>query len=187
MLSENLIGLYFGFAALVILGAVWIGRVRPLARLRRRQARKVLAVLQRIEHPGQKFSYLRKINPFTFEELVLTAFERRGVRVIRNKRYTGDGGIDGRIVLDGEMVLIQAKRYSGAINPVHVAEFARICQRQGMRGIFIHTGCTGAGSRAAAPRGVVIVSGQHMLDLVVFRKSLPSFLWGYTIDASVSA
>ncbi|WP_407233716.1 restriction endonuclease [Escherichia coli] len=31
-----------------------------------------------------------------FEELLLEGFEAHGFRTIRNKRYTGDGGIDGR-------------------------------------------------------------------------------------------
>ncbi|MEX6059375.1 restriction endonuclease [Enterobacter hormaechei] len=42
-----------------------------------------------------KINYLRKIDPFVFEELLLEGFEAHGFRTIRNKRYTGDGGIDG--------------------------------------------------------------------------------------------
>ena len=45
---------------------------------------------------GYKIAYLRKIDPFTFEELLLEGFESHGFRTIRNKRHTGDGGIDGR-------------------------------------------------------------------------------------------
>ncbi|MCS5932703.1 restriction endonuclease [Klebsiella pneumoniae subsp. pneumoniae] len=32
-----------------------------------------------------------------FEELLLEGFEAHGFRTIRNKRYTGDGGIDGQV------------------------------------------------------------------------------------------
>lgn len=53
-------------------------------------------------HFGQKIAYLRKIDPFVFEELLLEGFERRGFEVIRNRRYTGDGGIDGRVKIDGQ-------------------------------------------------------------------------------------
>lgn len=57
-------------------------------------------------HFGQKIAYLRKIDPFVFEELLLEGFERRGFEVIRNRRYTGDGGIDGRVKIDGQTRLI---------------------------------------------------------------------------------
>ncbi len=46
-----------------------------------------------VPHFGQKIAYLRKIDPFVFEELLLEGFERRGFEVIRNRRYTGDGGL----------------------------------------------------------------------------------------------
>ncbi|WP_192840691.1 restriction endonuclease, partial [Enterobacter hormaechei] len=44
-------------------------------------------------------NYLRKIDPFVFEELLLEGFEAHGFRTIRNKRYTGDGGIDGQVII----------------------------------------------------------------------------------------
>ena len=62
--------------------------------------------------------YLRKINPYVFEELLLLAFERRGMRVIRNSRYSGDGGLDGQVLIDGERWLIQAKRYGRTIRHI---------------------------------------------------------------------
>ncbi|WP_416409812.1 restriction endonuclease [Agrobacterium rosae] len=35
----------------------------------------------------------------TFEELLLEAFERRGHVVQRNASYSGDGGLDGSVVM----------------------------------------------------------------------------------------
>ena len=46
---------------------------------------------------GKIIVYLRKINPFVFEELILSVIEDSNIRVYRNRRYTGDGGVDGMI------------------------------------------------------------------------------------------
>ena len=46
-------------------------------------ANKVLNTLSTFSFPGQKFNYLRQIDPFVFEELLLCAFERKGHVVIR--------------------------------------------------------------------------------------------------------
>ncbi len=35
------------------------------------------------------FGYLRKIDPFVFEELLLESFKSQGYRIKRNARYTG--------------------------------------------------------------------------------------------------
>ena len=92
--------------------------------------------------PAQRFGFLRSINHFTFEELILSAYERKGYKVIRNEKYTGDGGIDGKVVIDGSTVLIQAKRYSGAISRIDVSQFGHICISEKTTGLFIHTGTT---------------------------------------------
>lgn len=87
-------------------------------------------------------SYLRKINPFVFEELLLLSFERKGYRIRRNERYTGDGGVDGRVWIGEELWLIQAKRYRNGIKKEHLEEFCSLCLREGCHGYFIHTGKT---------------------------------------------
>ncbi|EPO2651139.1 restriction endonuclease, partial [Klebsiella pneumoniae] len=71
----------------------------------------MLAKIQTLPAFGYKIAYLRKIDPFTFEELLLEGFESHGFRTIRNKRYTGDGGIDGQVIIGKHRYLIQAKRY----------------------------------------------------------------------------
>ncbi|WP_248844390.1 restriction endonuclease [Escherichia coli] len=45
----------------------------------------------------------------------MEGFESHGFRTIRNKRYTGDGGIDGQVKCGKHRYLIQAKRYRGHI------------------------------------------------------------------------
>ncbi|MCT8308744.1 restriction endonuclease (plasmid) [Xanthomonas translucens pv. translucens] len=155
-------------AALVIASAL-----RPKARERRHrrrqdQARRVLAKINTIPLMPQRLAYLRKIDPLTFEELLLEAFERRGYRVERNTHYTGDGGVDGAVYLNGTRYLLQAKRYRKHVNRAHIIAFAQLLETRGCRGIFIHTGRTGAGTRelAAANPNLTIISGQRLLDLL---------------------
>lgn len=140
-------------------------------RWRRRQAREMCEQLRgrdRDQPAGIHYARLRAMDPLAFEELLLEAFERRGHRVIRNRRYTGDGGVDGEVIIDGERWLIQVKRYRDAIRPEHVWDFAQLCAVRRRRGLFIHTGRTGGMSRAVVDRaaGIEIVSGQRLLALL---------------------
>lgn len=160
-------------ALLLILLAFFVRRFRvPVKhRWRRRQARAMAAQLRgrdRLQPPQLLYARLRAMDPLAFEELLLESFERRGHKVIRNRRYTGDGGIDGQVVINGAVWLIQAKRYADTIRPEHVAAFEALCRTKGRRGIFIHTGRTGPQSRAAVAHGstIEIISGRALLDLL---------------------
>ena len=64
----------------------------------------------RNQPPPLIYARLRAMDALAFEELVLESFERRGHRVVRNRRYTGDGGIDGQVVIDGRVV--ELKKYA---------------------------------------------------------------------------
>lgn len=122
-------------------------RVPVRHRWRRRQAKAMAAQFRgrdRLQPPQLLYARLRAMDPLAFEELLLESFERRGYKVIRNRRYTGDGGIDGQVVIDGAVWLIQAKRYADTIRSEHVAAFEALCRTKGRRGLFIHTGRTGA-------------------------------------------
>ena len=146
-------------------------RVPIRHRWRRRQARTICAQLRgpdRNQPAALHYARLRAMDPLAFEELLLEAFERRGHRVIRNRRYTGDGGVDGEVIINGQRFLIQAKRYRDAIKPEHVREFAALCATRKLRGMFIHTGRTGGMSRtiSSSAEGIEIVSGQRLLALL---------------------
>lgn len=131
-------------------------------------ARRALSILDQIEHGAQKLAYLRTLEPFVFEELLLDAYARRGHSIRRNRRYTGDGGVDGRVIIDGQLFLIQAKRYSGHINPEHVQEFRQTVRQRRCRGMFCHTGRTGPAARrifGEAPE-ITLLSGDALLCLL---------------------
>ncbi|QYA17564.1 restriction endonuclease [Rhizobium sp. AB2/73] len=161
-------------AALALAAALLLRRLlRPKAKERRHrrkqdQARRVLAKINTIPLMPQRLAYLRKIDPLTFEELLLEAFERRGHAVQRNASYSGDGGLDGSVVIAGETYLLQAKRYGKHINRAHVVAFSAVLAARNCSGIFIHTGRTGAGAKdiAAADPNLTIVSGQRLLDFL---------------------
>ncbi len=146
-------------------------RVPVRHRWRRRQARimcKQMRGPDRNQPATLFYARLRAMDPLAFEELLLEAFEQRGNPVIRNRRYTGDGGVDGEVIVEGVRFLIQAKRYRETIRPEHVRAFAALCVSRGRRGLFIHTGRTGSASLdalAAAP-GVEIISGNNLLELL---------------------
>jgi restriction system protein len=172
-------------ASLVVLGIslwMWVGKPNRKAqrhdrtaqrhKRKQKQARQVFDKLATIEHPAQKLTYLRAICPLVFEELVLEAFERRGHQVFRSASYSGDGGIDGRLIINDVSYLVQCKRYGKHISKQHVLDFAAILERDSSMGLFCHTGRTGAFSREFHKQHpyLKIVSGDRLLKLL----TLPS-------------
>ncbi|PHM28336.1 restriction endonuclease [Xenorhabdus innexi] len=130
-------------------------------------ANRVLKKLPTLKNDGSRLNYLRQINPYVFEELLLLAFKKQGFKVKRNKSYSGDGGIDGKVWIGGKCYLIQAKRYSQAINPNHIDEFGKVLQYMNCDGLFIHTGRTGEKSiYHSAKYPIYIISGKRLLDLL---------------------
>jgi len=135
-----------------------------------RQARRALRTLQAMqgEHAEARlFAYLRKVDPLAFKELVLCALEHVGAFVVRNMRYTGDGGLDGRAwVPGGGWCAIQIKRYGAHISHEHVAAFGKTLSKARCDvGLFIHTGRTGAAVyQHLLDRRIVLVSGRRLIS-----------------------
>lgn len=141
-------------------------------RLRLIKAKKVFNTLKRPEfknQPGRLFAYVRCIDPFVFEELLLLSFKERGLKVIHNKRYTGDGGIDGIVVLpSNQRVAIQAKRYQNHIHTHHIRDFEQaIKKHQCVAGYFIHSGKSGKTIYQNLPQNIVLVSGENLHRLLL--------------------
>jgi len=148
---------------------------RPASRRRhrryQRQAGRVLARLPVLRDDASRLVYLRKVNPYVFEEMLLTAFSRQGYRIKRNARYSGDGGIDGQVWINDQRWLIQAKRYATSISSQHVLHFGERVRQERCRGFFIHTGRTGEMSREAllAVPDITLISGHRLLTLLSGR------------------
>ncbi|EMH4109475.1 restriction endonuclease [Serratia marcescens] len=167
MLVVLLIGLFIAVMARLNLR----GHESASARRHRRyqaMAARVLERLPQLAGDAQRLTYLRKINPYVFEELLLLACERQGHPVKRNASYSGDGGLDGQVIIDGKKYFIQAKRYGRTITPSHIQDFGALLLKSRCEGFFIHTGRTGHLSRALLQNHphVHLVSGQHLLDLL---------------------
>lgn len=157
----------------LLVGVVWGLILSPSSKHRRyiKRAYRVLDKIDQIPNDAQALAYLKKIHHFVFEEAILNAVERhrKDVRIIRNKRYTGDGGLDGRLVLPGDrLVYIQAKRYGDYVNAADVKALGQLVRRDGAAfGLFVHTGKTGDLSWQHAQSGrVVIVSGSKLVHLM---------------------
>lgn len=143
----------------------------PAPSLAARQARTMASQLcgrDWSQPPQLLYARRRAMNPLAFEELLLESFEQRGHKVVCNRRYTGDGGIDEQVVINGAIWLIQAKRYAGAIRPEHIVAFDTLCQTRRCRGLFIHTGRTGPQSRVSASHNsaVEIISARSLFALL---------------------
>jgi restriction system protein len=93
--------------------------------------------------PPQRFGFIRGVDHFLWEDIIMSCFEERGYAITRTK-MTRDGGIDGVVVIGNETIAIQAKRYSGPIVRSHVIAFEKLVVRRSMftKGLFIHTGTT---------------------------------------------
>ncbi len=155
----------FILVALLLIAVGWWGKQRHL--LCTLEAHQELKRLKG-KPSDHQIIHLRQVDPFVFEEMILTAIKRQGHKIQRNKRYTGDGGIDGRCTINGQSFLVQAKRYKAHIDPAHVIEFAGICKRQNKRGLFVHTGKTGAKSKSVAKNtNIEMISGQRLLNLLL--------------------
>ena len=178
----------------------WMRLVRLPKHWRRvNQVRRRLRTIRGISGPAaaaRMFSYVRAIEPLAFEELVLCAFEDAGAFVVRGRRYSGDGGMDGCLWYPRlGWYAVQTKRYSGHIKSRHVAEFqvaflsARLTQ-----GLFVHTGRTGAAADAQLNCSrVTLVSGDLLVALIHDRrfptasKRRANLTAGYTLHGQVTS
>jgi restriction system protein len=148
---------------------------QPAHRRRIGASRRVLSTLRSFTGEAghaRAMVYLRTVDPVTYEEIILSSLEDAGALVLRNRRYTGDGGIDGRCWFPGcgwRTVAIQCKRYSASVTPAHAAAFCAPVRRRGhVGGLYVHCGRTGPASYQAL-RGspVALINGQRLLQLVL--------------------
>lgn len=148
---------------------------QPTHRRRVKASRRVLNTLRSFSGEAAQartMVYLRTVDPLTYEEIILSALEDAGAIVLRNRRYTGDGGIDGRCWFPGcgwRTVAIQCKRYSASVVPAHAAAFCATVRRGGFTGgLYIHCGRTGPASyQALRGNSVALINGRRLLQLVL--------------------
>ncbi|MFA6137422.1 MAG: restriction endonuclease [Sulfurimonas sp.] len=141
---------------------------------RYKSAEKAFKLVQNFDNDAQIIVYLRKLDPFVFEELLLIAVsQNKKCKIIRNDRYTGDGGIDGRFILTQEsgqlLYLIQAKRYTNHINNKDLIELSKkVKHEKAYKGLFIHTGKSGKATwqNMFESKNIEIFSGSKLVELI---------------------
>lgn len=106
------------------------------------QSKIVLRKLAKIKSNNQAIKYLRKIDPYVFEEVVLSHFAQSRFKIKRNRTYSRDGGIDGKIKVRGKIFLIQTKRYTKSVKTSDIQDLNLLCKKRRSQGLFIHTGKT---------------------------------------------
>lgn len=163
---DRLPGLLGAFALIALLLPIAERFVFGSHAKRKREAKRVYKSLQTFVSPEMRMEVMRRMDPFAFEELVVYALKKHGYRAWHGRRYTGDGGIDGYVRVNGRKCYIQDKRYRGVIKPEHVALFSIICRKDKRHGYFVHTGKTGSSASYADSRYVSIISGERLLRLV---------------------
>lgn len=146
---------------------IFTSNYKPRHVFNRWVAKKHLARLKRIPHAAQQFGFIRTVNPYIFEEMVLTSFQRAGCKVKRSTRYSGDGGKDGEVKVAGRWHYVQSKRYQSHIKVQHVAAFRALCEKRKVRGVFVHCGRTSKGSWSALGNEVTMISGHKLMRLLV--------------------
>lgn len=58
--------------------------------------------------------YLKSMHPQQFEHLICELFRRQGYQV-ETTPYVGDGGVDGYLRKDGQLIILQCKRVKGSV------------------------------------------------------------------------
>lgn len=178
--NENVLFMLMGgaFTIIIILMLRLKKKSKNSHKWRKKSAKKTLKKLSMFQNNGQMFMYLRSIDPFVFEEMILYALSLRDdVEIIEATRYTGDGGIDGTFIWKTgnykKKVLIQAKRYRNHINKKHIDDFCVVLANEGAdMGMFVHTGRTGKGSKEILKNchKMRLYSGEKMLSLLFNSK-----------------
>lgn len=147
-------------------------RVRQDASVHRALTLRDIRGASESETFARRIGYLRKIDPLVFEELVLDAFKRHGYQVERGTRYSGDGGLDGKVFKDGQWYGIQCKRYRSFIKKEHLLQFPEDLAKFGLQsGFFVHTGRTPSDCKKMAIENVQIYSGQQLLDFLISARA----------------
>lgn len=172
--------LVLGFLSLSVL-LVLAGQYHPLKPEHKKNIKESKAVhrsLIRIQDNKKRMDILRSIHPNVFEELILTSLKSPFRKIRRNHRYTGDGGIDGQVRINGQWHFIQAKRYTNHISADHVREFIQLCKKEGQPGLFVHTGITGEKSKEliSSASHCHMISGQALCAMLAGEVSVENLI-----------
>lgn len=115
----------------------------------------------RLVDEQSSYATLRQLSWREFEEMVAEAFRRRGYRVVENHKGGADGGVDVRLIKEGQRTVVQCKNWKA--NKVSVKVVREIY------GVMVAEG---------AQQAIVICSGMFTKDAWAFAQGKPIDLIG---------
>jgi restriction system protein len=100
---------------------------------------------------------IRSLPPASFERLSQRLLRESGFQQVEVTGRSGDGGIDGKGILQVSpllsfQVIFQCKRYSGSVSPSQIRDFRGAMMGRADKGIFLTTGSFTAEARKEASR-----------------------------------
>jgi restriction system protein len=100
---------------------------------------------------------IRSLPPASFEKLAQRLLRESGFQQVEVTGRSGDGGIDGKGILQVSpllsfQVIFQCKRYSGSVTPSQIRDFRGAMMGRADKGIFLTTGTFTAEARKEASR-----------------------------------
>lgn len=152
-------GYFAGFVALLFLAGWWRGRER----------RQLLEKTQNLD-------VLRAMPWRDFEMLVGEAYRRLGYQVTERGGGGADGGVDLELRRNGELTLVQCKRWKQRVVKVQtVRELWGVVSHEGAEGaIFVTSGeFTKDAREFAAGKTYSLVDGQALLELAMTVRNEP--------------
>lgn len=119
---------------------------------------------------------LRSLSPAGFEKLTQRLLRESGFQQVEVTGRSGDGGIDGKGILQVSpllsfQVIFQCKRYSGSVTPSQIRDFRGAMMGRADKGIFLTTGTFTADARKEASR-----DGVPPIELVDADKLVQMFV-----------
>ena len=118
---------------------------------------------------------LRGMPPTAFEKISQRLLRESGFQQVEVTGRSGDGGIDGKGILEVNpllsfQVIFQCKRYSGAVTPAQIRDFRGAMTGRADKGIFLTTGTFTVEAKREASR-----DGAPPIELVDANKLVKMF------------
>lgn len=149
---------------------------RDEQKAKRRQA-AASDVTEEEEAPSEEtdlLATLRGLSPAGFERLCQRLLRESGFQRVTVTGRSGDGGIDGRGVLEVNplvsfTVLFQCKRYQGSVNAGQIRDFRGAMQGRADRAIMLTTGSFTVDARREATRDgappIELIDGEKLVEM----------------------
>jgi len=118
---------------------------------------------------------MRRMSPDAFERLTQRILRESGFIQVEVTGRTGDGGVDGRGIMQlGGMlsfrVIFQCKRYQGSVGAGQIRDFRGAMVGRAEKGLFITTGTFTPDARREATRDgappIDLVDGDQLIDIL---------------------